>query len=267
MSYGAFGSTINTFAKGAIGGVPQRESAVLEAVGNILAFPFSTDLLDKSGNGQVIDAGTTGLGNTYFKSATNCSHSYDGNNMLLLDQDGATSAPRITAASQAHQVPHTSPVTFGGFMMGTNLTYTLQLFGSGPGSNSSNYCLQLQSSAGWRFQGNGVTNMGVNFEETPAGRWFHICLAIDSTSRGTGSNAAEFYLNGQPVWSGDVVASQPVNTTDVYSFSCDQDETDPDIQGFMANVFVTDTVLDRTTIRALSDESFGHASPYVSVIP
>jgi hypothetical protein len=109
--------------------------------------------------------------------------------------------------------------------------------------------------------------MGVNFEETPGGRWFHVCLAIDSTSRGTGSNAAEFYLNGQPVWSGDVNASQTVNTTDVYSFACDQDETASDIDGFMANVFVTDTVLDRATIRALSDESFGHASPYVNVIP
>jgi hypothetical protein len=30
---------------------------------------------------------------------------------------------------------------------------------------------------------------------------------------------------------------------------------------------VSDNVLDRATIKALSDESFGHASPYVPTVP
>ena len=265
MSYGAFGSTINTFADGAVGGgAPVTRSTVVESIGNILCFPFKDDLLDTSGN-HTIDYGTSALGTVYGAGSTG-SYTYDGNNMLLLD-NVAASAPRIIASTQAHQVPHDKPLSFGCFMMGTSYFLTVQLMNSGPGSNRANYGLQMQSSAGWRYVGFATTDLGHHRDLTTTGRWFHIAMVVDSTARGTGSNPAEFYINGQPVWTGDVGSSQTVLSTDNFAFACEADETVPDWDGFMSNAFVTDTVLDRATIKALSDESFGHASPYVPTVP
>ena len=243
---------------GGIGGTVTRSADVLTSVGNILAFPFTNDTLDASGN-HVIDSGTPNI-------VTTGTYTY-GEGMLECTAVNFQ-APRIIAASQAHQIPHTSPVTFGFFMMGTVYHGTLQLMVSGGGGNDGNYGIQRQGSAGWRFQGIGVTTMGDHRDITPTGRWYHICLAIDSTSRGTGGNAAEFYINGHPVWSGNVGAAQVVSTDHDFSFLCDADEQATDITGRFSHAFVTDTVPDRATIRALSDEAFGHASPlWAAAVP
>jgi hypothetical protein len=266
MSYGAFGGYVSTFGKGAVGGTtPVRGSSVLESVGNIMAFPFKDDLLDKSGN-HTIDYGTSVLGTSYGIGSTSGSYTYDGENMLLLD-NVASSAPRVIASTQAHQIPHNKPVSFGCFVMGSSYFFTLQTMNSGPGGNRANYGLQLHTTAGWRYVGFATTDLGDFSELTTSGRWFHIAMVVDSTSRGTGSNPAEFYINGQPVWSGDVGNSQTVLSTNNFAFACEADETVPDWDGFISNAFVSDNVLDRATIKALSDESFGHASPYVPTIP
>lgn len=239
--------------KGAIGSDVSQSIDVISEVGNILCFPFTQDLLDVTGN-HTIDDGTP-----YLTTA----NSYNFQQQLGVNY-GVGLTPRILAASQAHQVPLSSPVTFGMFMMARSYTYSLQLMGSGPGANASNYCLQLQSVAGWRYQGSGgsTTDLGDHRDITPPGRFFHLCLAIDSGSRSTGGNAAEFYINGHPLWSGNVVAGNTVNVNDNFSFLCDQDENVSDLtNGVFSHCFVADSALDRATIRALSDEAFGHASP------
>lgn len=251
-------------AGGVGGAIPVASSAVVEEVGNILCFPFKNDLLDTTGN-HVIDYGSSVLGTSY-GTGLSASHSYDGENMLILD-NVATSAPRVDASSKPHQIPHTKPVSLGCFMMGTSYFLTIQMMRSGAGANNGNYGLQLHSSVGWRFSAASDTALGDNRDLTPTARWFHVAMVVASTSRGTGGNAAEFYINGQPVWDGTVGSAMTVNTTDNFSFSCDATETSPDWDGFMANAFVSDNVLDRDTIRALSDECFGHASPYVPTVP
>jgi hypothetical protein len=253
MGYGAFGPTDYNYTlinAGAIGSTPTPSIDVISEVGNILCFPFTQDLLDVTGN-HTIDDGSPALISTevYNYGAQGLDVNY-----------GVGNSPRILAASQAHQIPHTEPVTFGFFMMARTYIYTLQLMGSGPGANSSNYGIQLQSSAGWRFQGAGVTAMGDHREITPSGRFFHIALAISANR--TSSPAAEFYINGHPLWTGTLVNANTVNANDNFSFLCDQDENASDLSnGFMSHCFVSDNLLDRATIRALSDEAFGHASP------
>ena len=256
MSYGAFGSTVNTFSDGAVGGNLTRKFSVLESVGNIMAFPFQANTTDLSGN-HTIDDGTPTLTNT-----TAGQYTYDGQNMLRINF-AVGEAPRIIASTQAHQIPLTEPVTSGFFCMADSWGGgTPQLMVSGPGSNAGNYGLQRQSSVGWRYQGDGATptSLGDHRDITGTNRWFHMVLAI-SGSRSTSSPGA-FYINGTEVWSGNIVRGNNVSSTDNFSFGSDSDESTAGWQGFMSNVFVTDTLLDSATIKALSDEAFGHASPY-----
>lgn len=262
MGYGGWGADQYIFnAQGAIGGVPARQSTECESVGNILCFPFSADTLDKSGN-HTIDDGNPKLVTQLPAANPNDHYTYDGNNMLEADQV-ATEAPRIIASTQAHQIPLTEPVTFGMFMYARTWGGgTPQLMVSGPGSNASNYGMQRQGSVGWRYQGDAgnTTTLGDQRDLTPTGRWFHWTLAI-AGSRNTAS-AAKFYINGTPVWSGNVTSGDPPLSTDNFSFISDSDESTGGWNGFVCNCFVTDTLLSDATIKALSDESFGHASPF-----
>lgn len=259
MSYGAFGNPLSTNAAGAIGGLQTVGFDVLNSVGNILAFPFLTNTTDLTGN-HTIDDGTPTL-------VTNIGGdpAYGGGSRLRINS-AVGEAPRILASSEEHQVPLTSPVTFGMFMMATSWGgSTPQLMVSGPGANSSNYGMQRQSTVGWRYQGDGgtTTTLGDHRDITPTNRWFHWALVIDSTSRSTGGNPSAFYINGQELWTGNTNSGETVSTTDNFSFGSDSDEATASWTGFISHCFVADSALDATTIKALSDEAFGHASPYV----
>jgi hypothetical protein len=255
-----FGAYAPSGGPGGIGSTPQRSSAVLESVANILAFPFSTDVLDKSGNGQVIDAGVPTLLSQDPGTAGANPYTYDGANMFHID-DVVGEAPRITAASQAHQVPRSEPITFGCFLYFKSLVGTPQILVSSDAAGSGgNYGLQRQGSAGWRFEGASLTTLGDQRELTPIGRWFHIAMAV-AGGRDT-SSAGEFYINGNPVWGGTVAASDAPSSADEFGFGSHFGDTTANWVGFMCNVFVTDTLLDAATIKALSDESFGHGSPW-----
>ena len=242
---------------GGIGGTPERSSTVLESVGNIMAFPFKDDALDLTGN-HVIDTNTPSLITVDPAAAPSNHYTYDGLPML---RSATTTgfAPRIVASTQAHQIPLSEPVTFGFFCYRRNDAATPQFMCSGPGTTSSNYGIQRQASAGWRSLGGGVTTMGDHRNMTPTGKWFHIVLA-HSGSRSS-SHAGAFYINGQEVWTGDLISSAPAATDD-FGFTNQSTSDNSGFNGFMCNCFVTDTLLDAQTIKALSDESFGHASPY-----
>lgn len=262
MSYGAFGAIKNTFADGAVGGSNLRTHDTLLSVGNIMAFPFITDTLDATGN-HTIDDGTPVLITQLPDASPNNPYSYDNQNMLHC-RTTASAAPRVIASTQAHQIPHTEPVSFGFFIYARTWSgSTPQLMVSGPGSNQANYGIQRQASVGWRFQrsGGSVDTLGDQRNLTPTGRWFHLVMAV-AGGRNTGSNAAALYINGAEVWSGTVGACQTVSSTDNFSFTSDSGDSTSPWTGFMCNAFVTDTVVDAATARALSDESFGHASPY-----
>jgi hypothetical protein len=264
MSYGAFGSTTNTFSDGAVGGSPVRKQDVLESVGNIMTFPFKDDLLDVTGN-HTIDSGTPLLVDQDPASNPSDHYTYDNQNMLLARTTVST-APRILASTQAHQIPLTEPVSFGFFLYMRSVGTTGQFMVSGPGGNESQYGLQRQSSAGWRFQGQGTTTMGDQRDITPPGRWLHVGFAVAGGDRSTGGNASSFYINGIEVWTGNVGNSKVVNTTDDFSFQSDSDGAQAAWSGFMCNCFLTDTIVDAATFKALSDESFGHASPFAPVV-
>jgi len=218
---------------------------------NILCCPLF-DATDLTGN-HVFDYGTPTFGNNESNHG-----SYDGGAALQASTTVGTPL-RVTTDNQAHQIPHTEPVTFGALVYMRSASGTPQLLCSGSGTNNSNYCLQRQASVGWRFQGVGVTAMGDHRDKTPNGRWYHVCLAIAANR--ASSPAAAFYLNGQEAWTGTLGAAQAVSTTDDFAFTTDALDTTSSFNGFMINAFVTDTLLDATTIKNLSDEAFGHASP------
>jgi len=250
---------------GGIGAVPTRASTVLESIGNILAFPFKDDALDKSGNGQVIGAGTASLITQDPAANPDDHYTYDAQPMLRCTATVGF-VPIITADSQAHQVPLSEPLSFGFFYYVRSATGTPEFMYSGPsaGGNTCNYGVQRQASVGWRsLGGGGVTAMGDHRDITPFGRWSHI-VVVHSGSRSS-SHAGAFYVNGVEVWNGNLVSSAPLSTHD-FSFNDTANATNSDFEGFMCNAFVTDTLLDAATIKALSDESFGHGSPYAPSI-
>jgi hypothetical protein len=218
---------------------------------NILCCPLFDDT-DLTGN-HVFDDGTPTFANV--DSNHGC---YDGGPALVASTTAGTGM-RVIADSQAHQIPHTEPVTFGFLIYMRTISGTPQLMNSGPGANNSNYGIQRQASAGWRHQGSGVTTLGDHRTKTPAGRFYHVCLAIEANR--SSSPAGAFYLNGQEAWTGTIGNAQAVSSTDDFAFTGDADETNSSWTGFMVNAFVTDTLLDPATIKNLSDEAFGHASP------
>ena len=256
MSYGAFGSTTNIFSDGGVGGgSPVRSSTLVESVGNIMCFPFKDDLLDTTGN-HVIDAGSFTLETQAPDAAPNNLYSYDQNSMLNVTTVSLANS-LITANSRPHQIPHTEPVSFGFFF------FTRAWPGSTPEFMSSgdfNYGLQRQVNNGWRFATSGIAAMGDQRNKVPAARWTHIVMTV-TANRASGPTGT-FYINGTAVWTGGVANAGTVSSTDNFSFAADHSDTTSRINGFMANVFVTDTLLDSATIKALSDECFGHASPY-----
>ena len=260
MSYGTFGTTSNTFADGAVGGVtPATRSSLVESVGNIMCFPFRDDLLDTTGN-HTIDSGGFTLETQDPVSAPNNYYSYDPYNMLVVDQVASNNS-RILASTQAHQIPHASPVSFGFFVMfRTWDTSTAKLLISGSAVNVSNYGIQRNPTLGWHFQGSALTTMGDQRNKTPTGRWTHIAMTV-TANRSSGPTGT-FYINGTAVWTGVVNNAAAVSSTDDFSFAADSSDITSQWNGFLANVFVTDTLLNAATIRALSDECHGHASPY-----
>lgn len=221
---------------------------------NILCCPLF-DPTDLTGN-HTFEEGTPTFANVDSNHG-----SYDGGAALVASTTAGTGM-RTLVDSQAHQIPHTEPVTFGFLIYMRTISGTPQLMNSGAGANNSNYGIQRQASTGWRHQGTGVTNLGDERTITPAGRFYHVCLSIDGNR--TSSPAGAFYLNGQEAWTGVIGAADTVSTTDNFAFTGDSDETNSSWTGFMVNAFITDTLLDAATIQNLSDEAFGHASPLMT---
>ncbi len=236
---------------GQIGDTVPTRGAMDTDICNILCCPLFDDT-DLTGN-HVFDDGTPTFAN--IDSNHGC---YDGGTALVASTSAGTGL-RMIASSQPHQIPHTEPVTFGFLIYMRTISGTPQLMCSGPGANNSNYGIQRQASAGWRHQGSGVTTMGDHRSKTPAGRFYHVCLAIEAGR--SSSPAGAFYLNGQEAWTGTIGNAQAVSSTDDFAFTGDADETNSSWTGFMVNAFITDTLLDAATIQNLSDEAFGHASP------
>lgn len=223
-------------------------------IGNILCCPLSADLTDLTGN-HVFDYGTPSFG-----TADSTHGSYDGGTMMIVENSAALNPRIIADGAAAHQIPHTSPVTFGAFIYPRVYNGSPAMLCSGNGGFGNNYGLYRQSTAGWQFLGNGQTSMGNHKTKTPIQRWFHVCMAVSANR--TTSPAAAFYLNGREVWSGTVNA-EAVQTTDNFALTSDADDTSAAWEGLMCNAFVTDTLLSAATIKNLSDESFGHASPWM----
>jgi len=260
MAYSGYGAESYIFnAAGAVGGDQSRRSTVLESVGNILACPFQDDILDKTGN-HTYDTGT----DTIITSASS-DNLYHGTGMLDVT-GGAGNALICTATSAPHQIPLTEPVTIGCFLQWTTLVSTPQILVSTNAAGSSgNYGLQRQSSAGWRWQGSSLTTLGDHREITPIGRWFHVAIAVEG-GRSTAS-AAEFYINGQAVWTGDVSASSAPASDDWFTPTLHYNDGASNWTGRLCNAFISDNLLDAATIKALSDEAFGHASPWAPPAP
>lgn len=253
MGFGTYKPSLDPLTRSAgslYAPTPQRVS-VSPDICNILCCPLFDDA-DLTGNHTFEEGTPTFATHNDFHAA------YDGANMLQASATAGTGM-RTLVDSQAHQIPHTEPVTFGFHIYMRTISGTPQLMNSGAGANNSNYGIQRQASAGWRFQGVGVTNLGDHRTKTPTGRWYHVCLAIAANR--ASSPAAAFYLNGQEAWTGTLGAADTVSTTDNFAFTGDSDESNSSWTGMMSNAFITDTLLDAATIKNLSDEAHGHASP------
>lgn len=239
--------------KGGIYSPTSARIAVTPEIGNILCCPLDTDLRDLSGN-HTFDYGTPAFSNFFGSHG-----SYDGGVMMNVLNDSAKNARIIADGAAAFQIPHSSPVTFGAFIYATTFNSVPQLMSSGTGTWTRNYGISRSSSAGWRFMGATITNMGDQRTLTPLLRWWHCCVVVQSGR--TSSAAAAFYINGREVWTGNVDA-HVVSTADNFALASGSNSTNSDWEGHMCNAFVTDTVLDPAAIKNLSDESFGHASPW-----
>jgi hypothetical protein len=247
------GATLARRAGSLYAPAPQRVS-VTPDIGNILCCPFGTNAIDLTGNHTVDD------GTPVFSNVTQNHYTYDSADMLEASTDAGT-APRVLADSQAHQIPLANPVTFGFFMRPSQYNGSPYFMCSGAATATGNYGIHRSTITGWHHTGTGFTALGDYEEITEAPRTFHVALAI-SGGRGA-APAAEFYLNGTPVWSGNLGASIAPLTTHNLGLTAASTANDSNWHGHFCNAFISDTLLDPATIKNLSDESFGHASPWM----
>lgn len=256
MSYGAFGSLYNTFSDGAIGSFPTPKD-ISPDVGNILACPFSTDRTDLTGN-HTLNVGTSTLpANVGYNNET-----------MLYTTDGAGDKIGTQTSEPAHAIGGTDPVTFGAMMRIDAWVSTGQIMTSAASGGSANYGLIRFTNGNWAFRGASGGGEGAAWktmtnrspEDIQGGLWFHVAMRCNS-----GANTGQFFWNGTKVWTGTLGTNGRHTATASDRFNLNEANPDSDNPRFRAwwkNMFIADRELSDTEIRTLSDESFGHASPY-----
>lgn len=242
---------------GAIGGT--AESIDIDTVnGNILATPFSLDRTDLTGN-HTIAAKT---------SVLTADSGYTGETTLETFED-AGDGIRTGTSEPAHAIGGVSPVTFGAFMKVTSWQSNGQILTSSASGGSANYGLIRFTGGNWAFRGAIGGGEGQAWKtmiglatETQANVWFHIAMRCDS-----GTNTGSFFLNGQRVWDGTFGTNgrHTALATDQFNFNESSSSVDnPGFTCFWRNVFINDTAMSDSAIRLISDQAWGHASPYTS---
>lgn len=241
------------YAPGAIGGNPGRQD-ISPSVANILCMPFNGDYIDKTGN-HTMDPRAT-----IMTSAIG----YNREDQLFIDRGGAQSL-RTGASEPAHAIGGTNPVTFGFFF---RPTYYGSFFACCSSKNDSsgncNYGLTRTGSGNagtWYFRGGTSTTLLVNpgTIDDLGVHWYHAAFRCNS-----GTNTGAFFINGTKLWEGATVARKAAEASDLFNLNEYVSTTsNPQVEGYIGNVFVTDSALSDSNIKLLSDQSFGHASPYV----
>lgn len=246
---------------GSIGGSPSRLDAHID-ICDILCCPFTTDHTDLTGNH------TLAVGNSFIETGA-ANLSYNGENVLrTVDGGGAT--VRTNTSEPAHAIGGTDPVTFGFFFRPTFWNSTSQFMTSAASGGNANYGLIRFTNGDWGFRGATGGGSGSAWRVmTPnrlrqdfqgVGHWFHVAFRCED-----GVNEGTWFWNGKQIWTGAYGTNGRHTATpaDQLSFNEASPTSDnPRFEGYWNNAFVAGRALSDAEIKALSDESFGHASPF-----
>jgi len=245
------------FAPGAIGGSPQRQD-ISPSVANILCMPFNGDYIDKTGNHTMAPRDSTMTPNI----------GYNGESQVFIER-GSNDSLRTGAGEPAHAIGGTDPVTFGFFFRPTYLA-SVQYFCCSSRNDGSGFCnyglRRVGGDAGtWYFIGGAgigasTTLVDPGYIDDRGIHWLHVAFRCDS-----GANTGAFFINGTKLWEGAIAARKTAEASDLFNLNEVSSTTNnPQVEGYIGNLFVTDSALSDTNIKLLSDQSFGHASPYVA---
>ncbi|MGB5215605.1 MAG: hypothetical protein WBN88_18420, partial [Anderseniella sp.] len=99
------------------------------------------------------------------------------------------------------------------------------------------------------------------------GGFVHFGFVMEATGgdRGSGSNDARVYINGKRAWEGTMGTSSAAVTQSL-AVTTDNANINSDWWGWLANFWISDNIITDEQFAVLSDESFGHASPYVTAV-
>lgn len=240
-------------------GLPPERIDVSPTIANILCCPFSTDRTDVAGN-HTFNVGTSTLpANVGYNNET-----------MLRTERGAGDKITTQASEPAHAIGGTDPVTFGAFMRIGFWNSTSQILTSAATGGDANYGLIRFTNGDWGFRGATGGGAGAAWqvmvnrdpEDDADGLWFHVAMRCNA-----GANTGQFFWNGTKLWDGTLGTNGRHVATGTDRFMLNEASPSNDNAQFEAwwgNVFVTDTELTDAEIKRLSDECFGHASPYTS---
>lgn len=248
--------TSTTECVGGVGLSPVRAD-ITPDIANILCCPFSTDRTDLTTN-HTFNVGTSTLP---------ANVGYNNETMLRTEEGGGDEI--YTGSSEPeHAIGGTDPVTFGAFMRIGFWNSTSQILTSSASGGDANYGLIRFTNGDWAFRGATGGGAGSAWqvmvnrdpEDTATYRWFHVAMRCNA-----GANTGQFFWNGTKIWDGTFGTNGRHVATATDQFSLNESHpsgANPRFSAWWGNIFIADSELTDAEIKELSDQSFGHASPY-----